>query len=268
MRSLPQIAIPDPSAEHGFTLLELLMGMVTSIVVVGALFAILEISLTQASRIADRTQADQAGRNVMNKVIDELHSSCTGLGSTAIRAPSASLEKPLESTGSKSLWYLSAYGNSSSGNAVIEKVVEHDLVWSANAKKSNTGKELGTLMDYAFTGSGSAPNFTFPTLKAENATKTVLSKTVIPPESSSEIFQYYTYENKASSSTKGQLVLHKSGETISEATAKEIAKVTVTFTQAPESEDTRVDRTASFSSSVVFRFDPTEATSEENVPCQ
>ena len=49
---------------------------------------------------------------------------------------------------------------------------------------------------------------------------------------------------------------------------KEVAKVTISFTQAPASADTRTGRTASLSNSVVLRFNSSKPGAEVvNLPC-
>lgn len=268
--SLPTSSLA-PNAEQGFTLIELLVAMLTAIVVAGALFAILEVTLRQETRINDRVQADQIGRTAMNNIINELHSSCTGFEAKAIQAPSETPTSPLASSGAVNLWFVSAYGNSNSGEALIEKVTEHDINWTSTGT-SNTGEPLGTLTDYGFASEkGNAKEgWTFPTLKTSKATAKVLAKNVIPAKVSSvsTVFQYYKYENKTSSTTNGTLVALASSEVPTAATAGTVAKVAVGFTQAPTSNDTRLDRTVSFSDSVNLRFDPTETGSEENTPCQ
>jgi Tfp pilus assembly protein PilW len=251
-----------PSAEQGLTLIELLVAMTLSIIVIGALLAILDISLRQETRISDQVQSNRTGRMVLSRVIDELHSSCTGFGTTAIQAPSTTPIAPLTSSNSVNLWFLSAYGNASSGNAVLTGVTQHDINWSLT-ETNKSGQTLGTLTDYSFASTGgSAPNWTFPALNVSNAKATVLAKNVLPPTSGS-IFQYHTYN------TSGGLVMLTAKELpLTTTTAANVAKVTVGFIQAPEKGDTRSGRTASLSDSMLLRFGPSETGSEaENAPC-
>ena len=87
------------------------MAMVVGIVVTGALFAILEVSLHQTSRITDRVQATQLGRTAMTKMVDELHSGClarefapvqAGSGPKELRFATGFSEKTLSSNRPKS----------------------------------------------------------------------------------------------------------------------------------------------------------------------
>ena len=50
-----------PSADQGLTLIELLVSMALAMVVMLALFTILEFSTTQEARISERVQADRIG---------------------------------------------------------------------------------------------------------------------------------------------------------------------------------------------------------------
>jgi Tfp pilus assembly protein PilW len=261
---------PGSSGEQGTTLIELLVAILASIVVVGALMAILELSLGQQARITDRAQADQIGRSAMSKIVEQLHSACTG--TTPIQAPSSTPTSPLESANRVNLWFISAYGNSDSGEAELGTVTEHDIHWGETGE-SDTHLKLGTLTDYAFTGTGTQTKWTFPSFTTANAKATVIAKNVVPPlvGSSPTIFQYYKYETNSSSSNYGKLVAMPSSEALTVETAKTVAKVAISFTQAPEPEagkaaDTRLDRTASLSDSVVLRLDPTSSGSES--PCE
>jgi hypothetical protein len=254
----------DADAEDGFTLVELLVGMVTAIIVVGAVLGVLDFALRQQSRITDRVQADQIGRLAMANMIDELHSSCTGFGATAIQAPGTTPTSPLASTGPVDLWFLSAYGNPSSEKAVLGSVTEHDIHW-ASTGTSNTGESLGTLTDYAFASNGgSAPGWTFPAPTIANAQAHRLAASVIPGKIAgvSTIFQYYKYNSS------GQAMALSAAELPAATANKEVAKVTISLTQAPEDGDTRTGRLASLSDSTVLRFNSTvNSPGAENLPC-
>jgi type II secretory pathway pseudopilin PulG len=255
-----------PSAEQGFTLVELMVAMLCSIIVVVALYTIVNFTLNQEVRTNEVVQVDQVGRTAMSSIVEELHSSCTGVA--PIQKPSSEPTLPLLKSGPTSMWFISAYGDAGSGNASPSEVTEHEILWTLN-ETINT-KKLGTLTDYAFKSEGESPEWTFPSPTAANAAKspnkiTILAKDVIPNEinSASTVFQYYKYEN-------GALVTDKLATA---AEVEQVAKVTIGFSQAStggvgstNGGDTRTGRAVSFSDSVVLRLDPTENESEG--PCE
>jgi hypothetical protein len=255
---------PSLPSEHGFTLMEALVAMLTGIIVTGALLAILEFSLREQTQITDRTQANQLGRVAMSNIVDELHSSCTG--ATPIQEPSTTPESPLEKSNGTNLWFISSYGTANSGEPLIKEVYQHDISWKAT-EKSNTNKQLGTLTDYSFKNSSgnSQEGWTFPTpLGTGKATGTtgktrIIAKNVLLPESGS-VFKYYKYNTSGTALELSELPL------TSAKAAESVVQVTIGFSQAPEGKDTRADRTVSFSDSVLMRLDPT--TSEEVAPCE
>jgi type II secretory pathway pseudopilin PulG len=253
-----------PSAEHGFTLVELMVAMLSSIVVLFTLYAILNFTQNQETRITEVVQSDQTGRTAMSNIVEELHSSCTGI--TPIREPSGGEPvSPLAKTGPLNLWFISVYGDSSSGEASISSVTEHDINWTKTGT-SNTGAKLGTLTDYSFPSESTSkyPEWKFPSPSIAHATVRILAYDVIPIEINGEpvIFQYYEYE----SSSSGAKLVTLPASSLSEKTAEEVAKVTIGFSQASSSADTRTGRTAPFSDAVVLRLDPTETGSEG--PCE
>jgi len=254
------LKVPD-----GFTLIEMLVAILCGVIITSALLAILEFSLRQNARISDGVQTDRIGRIAMNTITEELRSSCTGFGATAIQAPSTTPTSPLASSNGSNLWFLSAYGNSTSGKAVISNLAQHDVNWTETSKNSS-GERLGTLTDYSFAGSGESPSWTFPTLATTNATAKVIAKNVIPPSSGTTVFQYYKYDTTSTSATYGELIKIPSTELpLTTTTAKKVAKVTVSFTQAPESGDSRGGHTTSFNGGVVLRFTGPELASEGTV---
>jgi hypothetical protein len=249
-------------AEDGATLMELLVAMLMSIVVVGALLATLEFSLTQEESIADRTSSNQIARLTMSKVIQELQSSCTGFGATAIQAPSTAPTIPLKPIGSTNLWFLSAYGTATKEAAVLTSVTQHDINWTETGT-SSTGEKLGKLTDYAFPSEGGeSPNWVFPSLKTTTATATVLATKVIPPEKTGSIFKYYKYESN------GTFKEVAGAEAETAAKKGQIAKVEVKFTQAAENGDTKIGRTTEIADSVALRFNSAVSGSESGTsPC-
>ncbi len=252
-------------AADGFTLIEMLVAILCGLIITGALLAILEFSLRQNARISDDVQTDRIGRIAMNTIVEELHSSCTGFGATAIQAPSTTPTSPLASGNGSNLWFLSAYGNATSGKAVISNLAQHDINWSETSKNSS-GERLGTLTDYSFAGSGESPNWTFPALTTTNATAKVLAKNVIPPSSGTTVFHYYKYDTVSTNTTYGELIEIPAGELpLTTTIAKKVAKVTVSFAQAPESGDSRAGHTTSFNGGVVLRFTGPELASEGTV---
>lgn len=250
-----------PGAEHGMSLMELLVASLMTSVILAALVALLVVTINQETRLTDRVQADQLGRTAMTSMVEELHSSCTGFNSTPIQA----------SSGNTNLWFINAFRQKSSYEPYPSKVTKHDIVWEKKGK-SNTGLEFGTITDYGYeSNGGEAPSWSFPA----SATSTkVLAQDVIPAEVSAKpiVFQYDKYE-------EGVLTELATGEIpLSTAIAEDVAKVTITFSQAskptktaaePEPKpDTRSGRTAPFSDSVVLRYSPTESATEEGKPCE
>ncbi|MHB8235073.1 MAG: PilW family protein [Solirubrobacteraceae bacterium] len=253
-------------SERGFTLIEMMVSMTAGVFVIAGLATILAVSLHQNARIGDRVQADRLGRTALNKVVEELRSACTGFGSTAIQAPSTTPTSPLASTGPLNLWFLTAYGSASSGEAAIKEVFQHDVVWTSTGT-SNTGEALGKLTDYSWKSTGGEPPnspWTFnAVLSTATATKArVLATNVIPAEAST-IFHYYRYDTTSTDATYGELIGLTSSELpLTTTSAKKVAKATITFKQAPERGDTREGHTTSFSGGVSLRLTPAESSAE------
>jgi len=268
----------SPSAEHGATLMELLVAMLCSIIVLGALLAILEFSLGQEARVADDVQADQIGRTAMTKIVEGLHSSCVGNGATAIQLPSPTPKtwtSPLAATNRVNLWFLTAYGSKSAGSVEVNEPFEHDINWHETGKTAG-GQSVGTLTDYVFAGTGTPPTYSFPEFTVANAKAQVLAKNVIAPSIEEEktlqptIFRYADYNNNsAEPATYGHLKpLLTSSEISAAAKAEEISAVTITFTQASESGNTETNRTANLSDSIVLRFNSAKPSEVANGPCE
>jgi Prokaryotic N-terminal methylation motif len=221
--------------QRGFTLIEALVAILTGLVVTFATFSILDVSLSQSSRVYDRVSADQRGRITMEKIILELHSSCVAANTTPVEAGSENSK----------LLIVSQTG----AEAAFAKVTLHVIYL-----------ESGKLIDasYQSTGSKPAPEWEFS--KTASSTVTLLKGVTVT--GSTPLFQYFKYEG-------GELSKTALKTPLKEAEASEAAAITVSFTALPESGTVGKiagDRTVDLSSTAVLRFSPISSTGT-NRPC-
>ena len=71
--------------ERGFTLVEMLVGMMTSLIVLGAILMLVQVAVKNQSQTAERVAAEQRGRPAMNKILDRLHAACVAPLMTPVR---------------------------------------------------------------------------------------------------------------------------------------------------------------------------------------
>jgi len=223
--------------ERGFTLIETLVAMVCGIIVMGALFAILEISLKHSNRQADVVEATQLGRVTMTRIVDKLHSSCLLAGFNPVLAGSTRT----------TLLLVNAY--SEQAEPALSEVHLDKLVWT----EEEAAEGRGTLKDYSYVAT-SGPNkegeYTF-SATANPATGTVIGERIKRGEVLNEatekkepaLFSYYVFASKAATSTSQassalvQTLPEASGLTAAQASA--VSAVEITFNAAP-SKDTKL----------------------------
>jgi type II secretory pathway component PulJ len=238
----PHIRVISPSSyqvsrgEQGFTLIEMLVTLMTGVVIVLAAFAILDVSLTQSSRISERVEVDQRARLAMEKILLELHSSCVADNINPVQAESKGTE----------VRFISEPGSA----AAFTSVTEHRIAL-----------ENGKLIDSSYPStSGEGEKWHF----AEHASHSQILLTNVTATGSTPIFQYYRYVNGNLSSTPQ---LTSSTESLESKQAEETAEIVVTFTAAPTTSETSGGRSVELSDTAVLRFDPASA-SGTNEPCQ
>jgi hypothetical protein len=253
-RTLPRVA----RSEHGFTLMETLVAMLSAVVVTGATFVILEVALHQTARIADVAQATQLGRTAMTNIVDKLHSVCLAPQFTPVEQGSTE----------KSLIFVGAYGKEAElGSAHKEKIE-----WTG------TSSTPGNLVDYYYpSNGGSWPSFTFaatPTPAGGTRIAEKVSQTETEAKAKVPVFQYYKYSSKVSSGAENNPLgaleqVIPPAEGLSAANAETVASVLVSFRAAPPSGLEALHRTVDLSNQVTFAFsapDPEETL--KDAPCQ
>ena len=244
--------------EHGFMLIEILIGLLSAVVVTGALFVILEVALHQTARIADVAQATQLGRTAMTNIVDKLHSVCLAPQFTPIEAGSTE----------KSLIFVGAYGK----EAELSSAHREKIEWTG------TSSTPGNLIDYYYPSTGGSwPNFTFAaTATPVGGTRIAekVSQTETEAKAKVPIFQYYKYAPKASSAAENNPLgalepVIPPAEGLSAASAETVASVIVSFRTAPPNGNETIHRTVDLSNQVTFAFsapDPEETL--KGAPCQ
>jgi hypothetical protein len=246
----------------GYTLVELLVGMVLALLVSLGAFSFLEFTTSDVSRITERVHVDQAGRVALENLMLKLHSSCVVDKVTPI----------LSKSSATSLRFVSEHGES----PAFETVGIHEILYTP---KSGTAQ--GTLVEKVWRSEKStAPPYKFNEAATPTTTRllTGVSPTTDPVTNEPvPVFRYYSYWEQGEPGAvlgelnptplKGALL----PEALSEAQAEEVAKVSVSFTLAPEGAEAASfnhDRPVALEDSAVLRLTPaSSAAGVTNLPC-
>jgi len=257
--------------ERGFTLIEVLVALITGLIVTMALFSVLEFSMNQTTRLSDITQANQLGRTTMTHIVDELHSACLSAGFNPIQ----------ESSTESKLVFVTGYSAEAEVPSVLgEKggVRKEEIEWN-----SVEGKMWDK--SYAGTGTESKGNYTF----SESSTKTLIGENISQSVESSgkkeaiPIFKYFAYATKpssgateAASTIEEAKPLTKGGVAIGKE-AENAASVLISFNTATRDRNVLLggnakvssDRSADLSSQVTFAFSaPSSEATIKAGPCE
>jgi Tfp pilus assembly protein PilW len=228
--------------ERGFGMIEVVVSLFTGMIVLIATFSLLDISLANSSRISDRASANQRGRTAMERLLLDLHSSCV---SPAI---SSGKEWPIKE------------GSEPTVLKVISQEGTEPLFANVHLHEIKFNEAGGTLTDTTYLSTSPYEpkvGYQFPAKALE--TKTIL--TGVSKTAGGPVFQYYEYEKETGTLSKTPLTtpLTKTG-------AENAVKVTITFTVAPESGNTKADRQVNLTSGVVLRQSP-YTSNALNEPC-
>jgi prepilin-type N-terminal cleavage/methylation domain-containing protein len=251
--------------ERGFTLIELLVSMALGTILLLAAFSFLEFATSDVSRIDARAQVDRTGRTALENIMLELHSACVTPKIIPIQPGSTA----------NTLWFISETSPlNTNGEPVsaLSTVRLHDITYTPAL-----GKAQGTLTERSWPSSGTAPNYTFNTAAVPTAHKLltgVQQSAVVNELGKSEsipIFRYYRYYKEGDTEAKLGSLDPNATTALEEKETENIAKVTVSFTLAPEGHEYTTfgnDRPVALEDSTVFRLETSsEAAGAANLPC-
>ncbi len=208
---------PSLSASGGFTLVEMLVCIAAGIVLILATLAAFDASVRQSAAASDRVEATQNGRIAMEKLIQELNSSCVWSTVPPVQAGS---------DGSH-VWFLTAFSSVPLPNPVLHQV------WLTAA---------GVLEDasYALIDPATPPgNWTLSAFNVTPTSTRILARGISYISGSNGLFQYYQY-------VQGQLAIdsaHQLSAPLDTTTAPLVGAVTIGFAAAPSSNSAQADRT-------------------------
>jgi prepilin-type N-terminal cleavage/methylation domain-containing protein len=222
----------DIRSERGFTLIELMVATALGLIVSTATLAIVISSVHLTSNYSDRVDATQEGREAMQRITQQLNSSCVASGTAPI----------LSTSDANDVWFYSALSDS-------------PTVQPSKVEISYTSGSL-VMNTYAYSSGTSPASWTF--------SSTAASSVLLPNAeqyNSTPIFQYYGYgSNGVLSSTPYTL-----GPTLGTSAAT-TAEVVITYQAEPTDNFTALGRPASFTDAVVLRLSPASG-STSNLPC-
>jgi hypothetical protein len=231
--------------EEGYSLPELLVAVFVGTIVLGGLFMLVNFTVRANSRTTSRVAVDQIARPAMQRIVDELNSTCVYPGLAPVQAGS---------TGQQ-LSMIHATGNAANPAPVLRRITFN----------GGTGGNPGTLIDYTYrTNGGTAPNWTFSSsIDQQFRLLNRVFQIKTGPTTYTPIFRYYRYVNGAISPTPLPTPLTVDS-------AKLVVQVTVAFrVSLSQGADAIDDGSASdYTGSALLRFSPSnEDTNKAGLPC-
>lgn len=226
---------PKPvSDESGITIIELLVGMVIGIAVLGGVVTLVTTTARSSGRISERVAVDQIARPMVQRIMDELHSTCVSPNLAPIQAGS---------TGS-SITFIHALGSA------VSPTPEKRTIALVGTNLVETR--------YASTG-GTAPAWTF----SSTPTSTYRLLERVGQIGSTPIFSYYAYEDGQISDVPLPTPLSAGDAAI--AVQADISLAVWPSDSATSDED---GAPVEITNSVLVRFSPSnEDTDQAGLPC-
>jgi Tfp pilus assembly protein PilW len=224
--------------QRGFTVVELLVSMIATTVVLSAVMMMVTVSLHNQDRISRRVDANQRGRPVMSRIVNELHSACVAPRITPVIG-----DGTVNGSTSTRITFLSKYGNE-----VTPTPEKHVIALSGTTLSESV---------YPATG-GAAPTWTFS--GTPSSTTQLLTGASAP---SGVMFRYYDFQN-------GQLASTPLATPLSATNAGRTAYVTIALTATPTRGTSQQDLKSpiTFTDSADLRLESaSQVPTQDNMPC-
>ncbi|HST54479.1 MAG TPA: hypothetical protein VLJ42_01115 [Solirubrobacteraceae bacterium] len=244
MRLIKTTPRPRLRDERGLTLVEMLVATTSGMILLLALFAVLDVSLSQSSRVADKVDANQHARTAMEKIVLELHSSCVAASVVPVRPGSDDT----------TIRFISQAGSASNFPTVDLHVIH---LTGTDLIDDSYQSDAGTV----------APAWTFP--GAPTSSQTLLENVSQSNGGVLPVFQYFRYYTAADAGgTLGAIDPTPLDTPLSAGDAQLASQVTVSFTTGPTSGSTEPTRAINLSNTAVLRFSPSSGDpSTTNASC-
>jgi len=223
--------------QQGYSLPELLVVIAIGSIVLFGVFTLIQVTAQSSARTAARVDANQRARPVLERIIDQLHSTCLTPSTVPVLAGS---------TG-ESISFTHQTG------ATVTPVPTLRTLTLAN----------GTLSDAVYPRVGTPGNYSFSTTPSE--TRQLLTgvapATLGNPPATVPVFQYYRFQ--------GAEISPALPTPLSAADAAQTVQVTVSFAASPLGNPVRDPKSAAnVTSSALLRFSPpSDSPTTVNKPC-
>ncbi len=264
--------------ERGFTLVETLVAMVTGVIVTGALFAILQFSVEQTSRISQVAQATQVSRGSMTHIVDELHSACLSSNFAPVR----------EGSSMTNLIFWNGYSEEAEVPSVYTAKGGSTGLKTEGARKDSIEwvEKSGLLIDKTWPSIGTEASGEYQasaTPTTVRLSEHVSSEKWVNPVTKKEepsIFRYYEYSTVSSTGTTEAAATLKeinltAGKTLTKEQAEKVSSVLVEYKTAPGDKEVKLgagseaNEAATLSTQTTFAFSaPNSESKIEAGPCE
>ena len=233
--------------DDGVTLAELLVATSIGLIVMLGVLTVVQATSRSSARTTARVATDQVARPVLNRILDELHSTCI----------TADLAPVLPNSTSYAMSFYYATDDAADGSISVTPTPSRRMI--------SVDQSTKTMSETVTPLSGGTTPATWA-FNSPSTTKTLLTNVFdasidgannVPP------FRYYAY------GSDGVVSSTPLSTPLSAAAAASVVKVTVSFKAAPPQTTVNPDTNSylTLSDSALLRFSPGSTVAAENTPC-